>query len=111
MDDGDPREEIARLEAHLDELAEARERCRKFILVARIAIAGGALWMAAATLGAIGFDPVAMVAAIAAVIGGIVVFGSKTTTSKRISAARKDPEALRGELIGGCGRGRGGEGG
>jgi len=101
MDDDDPRAEIARLEAHIEDLAEAMERCRKFILAARIAIAGGALWMVAATLGLIGFDPVALVGAIAAVIGGIVVYGSNQTTSQQIAADTKDAEAQRAQLIGG----------
>ena len=100
-DDDDPRAEIARLEAHIEDLAEALERCRKFILAARIAIAGGALWMVAATLGVIGFDTVALVWAIAAVIGGIVVFGSNQTTSQQIAADTKDAEAQRAQLIGG----------
>ena len=101
VDDDDPRAEIARLEAHIEDLAEAMERCRKFILAARIAIAGGALWMVAATLGVIGFDPVALVGAIAAVIGGIVVFGSNQTTSHQIAADTKDAEAQRAQLISG----------
>ena len=101
VDDGDPRTEIARIEAHVEALAEARERARKFILAGRIAIAGGALWMVAATIGVVGFDPVGLVGSISAVIGGIVMFGSNTTTVKQISAAMTDAEARRAELIGG----------
>jgi hypothetical protein len=51
------------------------------------------------TLRAIGFDPMAMIAAIAVVIGGIVVFGSNTSTSKQAAVAIKAAEALRVELI------------
>ena len=101
IEDGDPRDQIARLEAQLEELAEAMARCRKFKLISQIAIAGGGLWMVAATFGLIGFDPVAMLAAISGVIGGTVMYGSNTTTSQEIAAATQDAEALRAELIGG----------
>jgi hypothetical protein len=46
-----------------------------------------------------GFDSMAMVGAIAAVIGGTVVFGSNTSTSKQAAADIKAAEALRAELI------------
>jgi hypothetical protein len=101
VDDADPRDQIARLEARLEELADAMARCRKIKLISQIAIAGGAIWMAAATIGIIGFDPVAMMAAIAAVIGGTVMYGSNTTTSQEIDAAIKDAEADRAALISG----------
>jgi hypothetical protein len=51
-------------------------------------------------LGAIGFDPTAMIGAIAAVIGGVVVFGSNSSTSKQTAAAMKAADAQRAELIG-----------
>jgi hypothetical protein len=101
IEDGDPREQIARLEARIDELAEVMERCRKIILASKVAIAGGGIWMLAVIVGTVGFDPLAMVAAIAAVLGGTVLFGSNTTTAKQISAAMRDAEARRAELIGG----------
>ena len=41
MDDGDPHDEIVRLEAHIEQLVARIESCRKFILAARIAAAGG----------------------------------------------------------------------
>jgi hypothetical protein len=99
-EDGDPRDQISRLETQVEELAEAMARCRKIKLISQIAIAGGGLWMVAATIGIIGFDPVAMLAAISGVIGGTVMYGSNTTTSQEIEAAMKDAEALRAELIG-----------
>ena len=39
-DDGDPQDEIARLEAQIEALAETVESCRKIILAAKIAIVG-----------------------------------------------------------------------
>ena len=39
----DPHEEIVRLEEHIEGLAAKIESCRKFILAARITVAGGGL--------------------------------------------------------------------
>ena len=97
--DGDPREQILRLEQRIEELTDVMESCRKSILASKIAIAAGAAWLLAFALGAAGFHPVAMIAALAAVIGGIVVLGSNTGTSKQASTAVKEAEALRIELI------------
>jgi len=97
---GDAREEIARLETRLEELADALARCRKFRLAAQIAMAGGGLWFAAAVIGVIGFDPAVMIAAIAGVIGGIVMYGSNSTTAEELDAEMKEAEAKRAALIG-----------
>src|SRR5262249_16957850 len=72
-DDGDPADEIARLESRLDELADAMARCRKIRLISQIAIAGGGIWLLAAAISVIGFDPMGLMAAIAGVIGGTVM--------------------------------------
>jgi hypothetical protein len=98
--DGDPRTQISRLEARIDGLAEMLERCRKIALVSKVAIAAGALVMAAMTIGPIRFDPMAMIAAMTAVIGGIVAYGSNRSTSEQTAAEMRAAEALRAELIG-----------
>ena len=54
----------------------------------------------AIVIGAVRFDPTAMVGAIAAVIGGTVVFDSNTTTLEQITAEMKAAEVHRSELIG-----------
>jgi hypothetical protein len=97
---GDLRKEILRLEAEIDELTGVIERSRKVGLIAKIALVAGAIGLLASTVGAIRFDPVALIGAIAAVIGGIVVFGSNTSTSKQAAARIKAAEARRAELIG-----------
>jgi hypothetical protein len=88
-----------RIEERIEELTDVIESCRKIMLASKLAIAAGATWLVAFTLGATGFHPMAMIAAIAAVIGGIVVFGSNMGTSKQAAAAVKEAQALRTELI------------
>jgi len=100
MTDGDLRDRISRLEADMDDLAETVEGCRKIILASKIAIAVGGISMAAILFGAIRFDLVVMVAAMAAVLGGVVVFGSNVSTSQQAVARIKEAEAARAELIG-----------
>jgi hypothetical protein len=95
----DPRAEIARLEAHIEKLSQSLERCRKVQIFSQIAIAGGALWLVGATFGFLEFDPVALMLAISAVIGGIVAFGSNNTTTKQFAAAMKQAEGSRTRLI------------
>jgi len=98
--DGDARTQISRLEARIDGLAEMLERCRKIALVSKVAIAAGALVMAAMTIGPIRFDPMAMIAAMTAVIGGIVAYGSNRSTSEQTAAGLRAAEGLRADLIG-----------
>jgi hypothetical protein len=97
---GDPRDQIARLEQRLEELADALARCRKIRLISQIAIAGGGGWMLAVTTGVLGFDPLAMIVAISGVIGGTVMYGSNRTTWREIDTAINDAEAKRARLIG-----------
>jgi hypothetical protein len=101
IEDGYPRDQIARLESRLEELAEALARCRKIKLISQTAIAGGSIWLLAVTIGVIGFDPMAMIAAISGVIGGTVLYGSNATTSREIDAAMAEAEVRRTKLIGG----------
>jgi hypothetical protein len=100
MTDVDLRDQILHLEARIDALAETIEGCRKIILVSKFAIAAGAIAMPAMLLGAIQSDPVVLSGATAALLGGIALFGSNTSTAKQASAKMKDAEALRAELIG-----------
>ena len=70
MSDGDLRAEIICLEAEIEELTEVVEGCRKIILTSKIAVAIGGIWLLALAIGIIQLDPVAMIGAIAVVIGG-----------------------------------------
>ena len=95
----DPHGEIVRLEEHIEELAAKIESCRKFILASRIAVAGGGIVLASMLLGAIRFDPAAMAAAVAALLGGIVVWGSNGSTAKEAAKELATAEADRAALI------------
>jgi hypothetical protein len=53
----------------------------------------------ATVIGAVGFDATVLIGAIAAVIGGTVVFGSNTSTLKQTLTNMKAAEAHRTELI------------
>ena len=75
-DDGDVHEQILNIEAHIEELADVIESCQKIILISKAAIAAGGTLILAIIIGAVGFDPTVMIGALAAVIGGTVVFGS-----------------------------------
>jgi hypothetical protein len=100
MNDGDHRDEIVRLEAQIDELAARIESCRKFILVGRIAVAGGCAILIAMLIGAIQFDPAVIGVAVTAVLGGIVAAGSNRSTAKEATHELAAAEAQRATLIG-----------
>jgi hypothetical protein len=101
LNGGDLREQIVRLEAEIEKLAAAIESCRKIILISRAAIVLGGALIVAMTLGAIGFNSLALIAAITGVIGGIVLFGSNKSTAEQSAAALRAAEARRAELISG----------
>jgi hypothetical protein len=94
------RGEIERLEAQIDALAARLESCRKFILVGRIAMLGGAVLLAAVLFGAIRFDPRLLLAGITALLGGIVAWGSNDSTAKETARELAAAEAERVALIG-----------
>jgi hypothetical protein len=98
--DNDLRDEILRLEDRIDDLAEAMARSRRISQISKVAMAGGLIWVLATILGAIPFVPAAVIGALAAMIGGVVLFGSTTTTSKETLATMRAAEAQRAALIG-----------
>jgi len=85
----DPHEEIVRLEEHVEELAAKIE----------IAVAGGGLILAAMLVGVIRSDLGLMAAAVSLLLGGIVVWGSNSSTAKEAAKEIATMESERAALI------------
>lgn len=100
MSDGDPHDEIERLEAQIETLSARIESCRKFIFAARIAVIGGGILLGALLVGLIRFDPTLLLTAFAALLGGVVVWGSNGSTAKEATGELAKTEANRKALIG-----------
>ena len=99
MADGDLHEQISRLELEIEELTATGQRCRKIAQASTVVMVIGVVWLLAMIVGAVRLDPMALVGGIATIIGGIVVFGSNTSTARQIAARIESAEALRAELI------------
>ena len=99
MDEDNPIDEISRIEARLEELAEVSERCRKMILVSKVAIAGGVALLLVMMLGLFGSNQIAAIGSIAVVLGGIVSRGSNVSTLRQTMTAMGAAEVLRSDLI------------
>jgi hypothetical protein len=101
----DLRQEIADLEADLEaeieHLLGAAERCRKIIVLAKVATVTGGLLLVIILTGLVRFGPGALVLAITAVLGGLALFGSHQSTRDQITARIRAHEARRAELIDG----------
>jgi hypothetical protein len=99
MSEDDLRDEIARLEAEIERLAGVVEGCRKIIAFAKAAIVIGSLTLAATIFGLLRFDPLVMIGCVASILGGIVAFGSNTSTQRQALKDMRAAEALRTDLI------------
>jgi hypothetical protein len=99
MTEDAPTDEISALEMRIEELAEIAERCRKFILASKVAIAGGVALLLVAVLGPFGSGQVAALGSIALVLGGIVSLGANVSTLHQTDAAIGAAEVLRSQLI------------
>ena len=94
------RARILHLEVQIEGFAESIERCRKLILASKVAIGIGGILILAMAGGAIKLEALPLLAAIAALAGGIVVFGSTRSTSEQQKAALRAAEAERADRIG-----------
>ena len=101
--DDDDTDEISAIEAQIERLAEAAERCRKFILASKIAIVGGFALLLVVILGLFGAGLSTALGSIALVLGGIVSLGSNISTLRETEADISEAEAVRRDLIGGMG--------
>ncbi len=93
------RDAIERLEEEIERLTLRRDRCRKVSLAAKIAIGAGAAWLVLTLLALVAFLPSLFFAALAALIGGIVLLGSNATTWDQTEAAIEKASAARARLI------------
>jgi hypothetical protein len=100
MNDGTATE-IARLEAQIEALTQSIEKCRKIAYLSKLTITAGAVWLGLMWLALAPYSPAALVVAIAAVIGGIVLGGSNSSTWEQAEEQRRQAEASRAELIDG----------
>jgi hypothetical protein len=90
---------IERLEAEIESMARTIVWCRKFIIVSKVMMAMGALWLVAIATGIERFTPLALIFAITIAIAGIVGFGTNRSTSERAAERLDIAERLRSQLI------------
>ena len=95
----DPQQEIADLEAEIEALTQAAECCRKVIVLAKLATGAGFLLLVLILSGLVRLGPAVLVLAITALLGGIALFGSHTSTREEIAAKISAHEARRAALI------------
>ena len=93
-------DDIAGIEERIEELREAIARCRKLSLAAKLMIGAGAVWIALTFAWLVPYLPSMLFGSLAAVIGGIVLLGSNSTTWSETEAALAASEAMRAEWIG-----------
>jgi len=96
----EPHSEIAALEERIEELAMRLEICRKYSGAALAAMGLGVVLLGAGLTGVIPLDAVTLLAAAAALMGGIVLAGSNRSTRHELQAELAEAEAERRALIG-----------
>jgi hypothetical protein len=97
----DLHQQIADLEAEIDALSDAAERCRKSMIVAKAAVVTGILLFGASLLGLIRSDAIILVVGIAVTVAGIGFFGSSRGTLDELAEKIRVREARRTEIIDG----------
>ena len=97
----DLHQQIADLEAEIDALSDAAERCRKSMIVAKAAVVAGILLFGASLLGLIHSDAIILVVGIAVTVAGIGFFGSSRGTLDQLAEKIRVREARRTEMIDG----------
>jgi hypothetical protein len=99
MQAADLRDQIEELEAQLEALLEIAEGCRKWIWLAQVVLAAGAIWLLAGAVGVLRSESLQTVVAISAALGGIVLYGSNVSTLRRTREAIDAVETRRVQLI------------
>jgi hypothetical protein len=94
-------QQIDDLEAEIDALSDAAERCRKSIIVAKVAVIVGIVLFAISLLGLVRSDGTILVIGIAVAIAGIGLFGSSRGSMDQSVEKIRVREARRAEMIDG----------
>src|SRR5215207_4605713 len=97
----DLHQHIGDLEAEIDALSDAAERCRKSMIVAKAAVVAGVLLFGASLLGVIRSDAIVLVVGIAVTVAGIGFFGSSRGSLNQLLEKIRVREAQRTEMIDG----------
>src|SRR5215218_5169374 len=97
--DDEPQDEIGSLEARLEALAAALERCRKLNLLSKTIVLAGALTLVAILIGVLSVEPLTVLGSLTALVGGTVLFGSNYGTLQHTKAEIDAAERVRTELI------------
>jgi len=100
--ENDLSEQVSRLEDRIKQLSAAIETCRKLEFASKIVLAVGAVLVLSLLLGIIRVEPLAIVTAIAALVGGTVLFGSNASTWTQATTDLKLAETQINELIDGA---------
>jgi hypothetical protein len=98
--DSELREQILRLEARIEELSESAERCRRIGQIARLAVVVGGIWIVAAVIGIVRLNAMSLVGSITLLIGGVVAFGSNSSTWQQVKDGISAAQEMRAALIG-----------
>ena len=80
-------------------MAERAARCARLMLVIKAAVAASAVLLVLTAVGVIRFSPVLFVTGIAAVLGGLALYGSTMSTRDQLITAVKRCEAERAAKI------------
>ena len=95
----DLHDDIDDLEAEIDTLVEVAERCRKIMMVAKSAIAAGAIVFIAVLLGVLRSDALILLVSVTAALAGVAIYGSHRSTLQELRVRISDHEARRSALI------------
>ncbi len=97
--DGSPVTEIEALELRIEELRDAIARSRRLATVGRACAVVGPLLLVALMLGLIAFTPARVLAALALLIGGVVLAGSSRSSTDQLQRELQRAEAERNAAI------------
>ena len=99
----DQRRRIMDLEREIEQLSLSAERCRKIMLASKVAAAAGAVILVCLALGILRFQAGAFLASLTAVLAGLALLGTHSSTLEEVVGALKEREAERSRIIDGLG--------